>query len=328
MRSIALKKVLKFSLAAAISLTIILALKNSIFESAQIIALAKKEIIAYCLALLIVYRVINASGWTLIIRGLGGKMNLGQGINIWLLSESFRWLPGSIWGFFSRASQGEKAGLKKSKASLSIPVELILTILAWAFTALTSGMISINQQAPLLGMLAEYYNLISAYLLPSFLVAAFLIIISLVILKTKKDFFIKKLKPLQDALVLIKKDISKTSLIKVFLLYLTLCHFNGYCFYLCCSALGFEQVSISLAISTNANVFLIGFFSFFAPGGIGVREAGITFFLQPILGLESAMAVAIAWRTIQLIGEASCLIGCLIIRELQNLEIIKVGETC
>jgi hypothetical protein len=91
--------------------------------------------LAVGLALCALYRVLNAFGWSLVIRSLGGRLPALGSARIWLVSETLRWLPGSVWGLFSRAAQARRAGVPALAASLSLPLELLLTITAWGLTA-------------------------------------------------------------------------------------------------------------------------------------------------------------------------------------------------
>ena len=65
------------------------------------------------------YRVVNAYGWVLVLRSLGQPMRAAAGVRLWLVSETMRWLPGGVWGLFSRVAQARAAGIPAAAASLS-----------------------------------------------------------------------------------------------------------------------------------------------------------------------------------------------------------------
>jgi len=331
MRAKSIKKCVIALVGVAVGLTILDSFSELLSKTAEVVASARAEFLLASFITLLAYRVVNASGWAFVVRALGGQIRVARGVRIWLFSEAFRWLPGSVWGFFSRAYQGQKAGLNKSKAALSVPLELILTLLAWGFTSLTASLLSGQSTTwtnALAGVVLEYPLVLIVGSCITIAVASFLA-------RAKRNKFSKKLTELGAALRLVKQDVSILSLVKVFLLYVGLCFYNGFCFYLCCQALGFEGVSLTLAIAANANAFMIGFFAVFAPGGLGIREGSLAAMLTPFVGLEAGLACALVWRAIQLFVEILCLATCLLTnrvekaiderKELEKIEILKIN---
>jgi uncharacterized membrane protein YbhN (UPF0104 family) len=63
---------------------------------------------------------------------------------------------------------------------------------------------------------------------------------------------------------------------------------------------------ISAVIAANAVAWLVGFFALFAPGGLILREACLASLLAPWMTPGHAIAIALAWRLIQIIAEAGC----------------------
>jgi len=98
------------------------------------------------------------------------------------------------------------------------------------------------------------------------------------------------------------------ALVEVLILYSLLCLFNGFCFFLVCSSLGISSLTISQAVAANSQAFLIGLFTFVAPGGLGVREGSLAAILSISTSVEIALAAAILWRAVQLSVELVCLI--------------------
>ena len=101
-----------------------------------------------CLA----YRPLNAGVWTWILASLGHRVPYFRGMRVWLTSESLRWLPGSIWGFCSRVDGARTLGVPATIASISLPVELIVTIglgaswPSWAFFHRVSEAASLRRE--------------------------------------------------------------------------------------------------------------------------------------------------------------------------------------
>lgn len=48
---------------------------------------------------------------------------------------------------------------------------------------------------------------------------------------------------------------------------------------------------------------LAGFLAVFAPGGVGVREGVVVYFLNGSIGLESALAISLVWRVVMMAGD-------------------------
>ena len=69
------------------------------------------------------------------------------------------------------------------------------------------------------------------------------------------------------------------------------------------NAVSTEQVPLVAMIAATATAWIIGFFAFFSPGGILVREAALAALLLPWLPYEVGFALAILSRFAQLIAE-------------------------
>jgi glycosyltransferase 2 family protein len=65
----------------------------------------------------------------------------------------------------------------------------------------------------------------------------------------------------------------------------------------------------SAVIAANALAWLVGFFAIFAPGGLVVRETCLATLLAQWMLPEGAIAVALAWRLVQIVSEAACSVG-------------------
>ena len=64
-----------------------------------------------------------------------------------------------------------------------------------------------------------------------------------------------------------------------------------------------ESVDPSLAIASNAAGWLVGFFSFAVPGGVGVRELGSAALLATVMPWKEAAIAAFVWRLVQIVAE-------------------------
>ncbi len=219
----------KLSILVAIGI-ILHASKDMFSGSATYVASANRALLFLSLGSLLAYRLVNAAGWSFIVRALGGSIDLHFGIKTWLSSEALRWLPGSVWGFVSRAYQGQKAGLSKKKAAASLPIEVILTLLAWIFTAAWTSLLC-GQASFILELV--YSNFLE--FTGIFLVA---VILLCVMMKRSSGNLERKIISLKDGLLNLKQEISISSLVKILAFYTALCIFNGICFYITTQALG------------------------------------------------------------------------------------------
>ncbi|MBF0134296.1 MAG: flippase-like domain-containing protein [Magnetococcales bacterium] len=68
------------------------------------------------------------------------------------------------------------------------------------------------------------------------------------------------------------------------------------------------DISTSLALTTLAAVpaaMLSGLFFFFVPGGIGIREGVLVFFLQPVVGLQAAIMASMLFRILDTVRDVA-----------------------
>ena len=258
---------------------------------------------AICLA----YRVANACGWPLVLSALRRHMPMARGARLWLVSETMRWLPGSVWGFYSRVHQARKIGVPPATASMSVPLELILTIAAWTITAI-AGLGSS-------GVLTNWLSQFSA----SRLGAAAGIALGtfafglLLARRFPENRHAKKARGFAADLRAVFAERPRVSLLlATFALYLVLCVLNGLAFYALIRAFTPATPSPSVVVGINAVGWLVGFFAVCAPGGLGVREGGMTALLAPLVPMEIAIGSVLAWRLMQIAVEIACLAACFI----------------
>ncbi len=89
----------------------------------------------------------------------------------------------------------------------------------------------------------------------------------------------------------------------------------GAAFYCLIRGAGFDAPPV-VAAASFAGAYLVGYIAVFAPAGIGVREAALVSVLDPVLGLEASLAVALlqrVWITAAELVGAAC--GALVIRK-------------
>jgi uncharacterized membrane protein YbhN (UPF0104 family) len=252
-----------------------------------------------------VYRVVNALGWVLVLRSLGHPLRAVTGVRLWLVSETLRWLPGSVWSFFSRVTQAKAAGVPASTASLSLPLELMLTIVAWTVAACTG--IGLSGAARI--WLAR---------LPTTAIAATIVALGLIVGLT---FAVTKLVPaagISKKLGGFQASVRELSqlrprlslLLATTTFFAVLCFLNGAAFLAVLSAVCDAPPGFLATAGINAAGWLLGFFAFFAPAGLGVREGGMAVMLAPLISPDAAVVGVLLWRLVQIAVELACLVLC------------------
>ncbi len=258
-------------------------------------------------SLTIIYRICNAAGWGMILRALGHPLPLKTSVRLWLVAETMRWLPGSVWGFVSRVYQAQKAGVPAAAASVSMPLELAVTVVAWGLAALCGGasmgriaagwsipMSPLSAYAPGAGLLLSgIAGAVALWRFPGAKISRK----ALGFLGGLKRAFRARPRPLM--------------LLAALAWFAALCFLNGLTFYALLRAFDPPTMpSLEAAVGINAIGWLVGFFAVFSPGGLGVREGGMTALLAPLVPLPVAVGSVVLWRVVQIMAEVLCLGAC------------------
>lgn len=291
---------------ALVATAIVVAMAGALRENWPAVARTAGQLdprwLGVAFALCIAYRVANACGWPLVLGALRFHLPVVTGARIWLLSETMRWLPGSVWGFYSRVDQAKKAGVPATAAAMSLPLELLITVAAWTLTA-AAGLGGC-------GFSSDWHPRISGVRL---LVAASLALAGPTVLfllarRFPANRFAKKARVFAGDLRAAWSAGPRVSmLIWAFALYLLLCIVNGLAF--CALVRGFTHTppSMPALIGINAAGWLVGFFAIGSPGGLGARECGMTALLIPLASLDVAIGSVLTWRLLQIAAEVACL---------------------
>ena len=242
--------------------------------------------LAGILALTIVYRIANAHGWSIVLMALGEKIPAGKSLRIWITAEACRWLPGSVWSYGSRAVQVRQHGASTIAVGSSLVLELILTITAWAMTAgiglyaYRSEFAEFLQKMPVATIANVLFCLMTG-------VAAILYGSRRISRKIAS-----KLQKLHDRLkLLVALNADRRLTTTAGLYYLAMCLFNGL---ICCFVVNTiapdANVPVLAVVGINATAWLVGFFTFLAPGGLVVREGTLAAMLAIWMLADQALA--------------------------------------
>lgn len=250
--------------------------------------------------LAILYRITNPFAWNLVIRGLGHKVSVENSTRIWLLAESRRWLPGGIWGYTSRAIAAKEIGLNKTTASTSMAIELLVTIVAAACVSMIGVTIHYKELQSTVSELTKTSSLNSG-LLPGILIVsiagAVVVLLLRNTLQQKIQNVIQKFKSLRGV------NLQTNWLVASVAYLILMAALNGTINSVLLNAVSSQNVPMIAMIAATATAWIIGFFAFFSPGGILVREAALAALLLPWLPYETGFALAILSRFAQLFAE-------------------------
>ena len=261
--------------------------------------------LASILTLTIIYRVANANGWSIVLKALGQNISSGNALRIWITSEACRWLPGSVWSYGSRAVQARNHGASTLAAGSSLVLELLLTIAAWTITA-GIGVYAFRSE------FADFLQTLPLQTIGYVTVAVVVTTVAVAFgsrrICRSITSKIKQLGARFQLLLTLKTDWRMAAAAGLY--YFAMCLFNGIVCSLVVNAMTPNaNVPVLAVIGINATAWLIGFFAFLAPGGLVVREGALAAMLAVWMPADQALAIAIAWRILQIGAEIACMLA-------------------
>jgi len=267
------------------------------------LATADRGLLIGAAAIAAIYLGLNASVWGLILRLVKPDVSRFRAAKLWIECEAMRWLPGGIWGYASRVVDAKRIGVAKGPAGFSLLVELVITVAAWATLGLLGGLLSPRLREAA-NIYLEKFQLppTSLFVLAGLGALAVAVVLGLDLLKLRT-----KLLRSSGELIAGLKQWPIT--LRAYLEYLILSVFYAFGFLLCLKAIGVDpSPSLLEAAGSYGLAWIVGFFAFGAPGGMGVREGFLYLVFQPLgIGAQVATA-AILWRAIQIIVELVLLV--------------------
>lgn len=258
--------------------------------------------------LAIVYRVVNAVGWNLVLASLGHRTPVLRSVRLWLVSESRRWLPGGVWGYASRAVAAARLNVPLGVATASMALELLVTLAA-AVTVGAFGLVFHYQE------MADAFRRIMRQ--QTFCVGEKALWgCVLVILLTGFLGCLLRKKLLNSAAGLIKKvsllgsvNIGWRKLLIALAYLIGMAFINGLVNQCLVAGLSHEvSVPLLAMVAATAIAWVLGLLAFFSPGGILVREGTLAALLLPWLPYRIGFTLAILSRITQLIAEVVCML--------------------
>ncbi len=231
------------------------------------------------LVICVVAGVFWAAVWRYMMVQTGSSIGWADGIRIYLVSNLAKYVPGSIWGYVSRAYLGRDCGVTLTRVGVSTIWEVGITVVAsLLLTAMSLPFAPVE-------LPNQVFLLVAA-------VAAISLILLLPPVFNRWIRWLGRWRPLAEASVFRWRDFG-LYLGAAFLTHVMV----GSAFFLFASAL--------VDLSPRAWWVLVGAWSFsataglvvlLAPYGLGVKEGVLTLFLRAFMALGAATLVALASR--------------------------------
>lgn len=232
----------------------------------------------------------SSLAWYVLVRRSGIAVSLRKAMYIWIVSNTGRYIPGSIWQYLGRVSLGEEAGIKRGQG--------VVSVLAETFFVLVAGVLVSLLTLPywnILGVTFGWWILLM--LSPLFLLYPSISfwVIRLMATVTRKNFrgFKNKLNFGNSVFVL-----------PWFILNFAL---NGIALFLLAESLGVDVGLKNLITFSGFYAFswIVGYFALFAPAGIGAREASLAYLLSFSMSPSLASVIALLDRFLVTVAEAA-----------------------
>ena len=223
---------------------------------------------------------VRAFVWRTIMAHFGRAIPYRECIRIFVLSELSRYVPGTVWQYFSRIYLAGAWGVPAAVALSSALMELLLMALA----AIPLVLWRINEVFPVMGAAQRV-------LLVTFPIAA-VVLLQPAVLNRLGRFLLPRLKMEYAPIELRFREIAGLWIV---CLGLWLAFGTGFVLFArSLTPIGFAN-GLQL-VSQYAASWLVGVITLFAPGGIGVREGILGFLLGKIVPLGTAFVIAVLSR--------------------------------
>jgi uncharacterized membrane protein YbhN (UPF0104 family) len=233
---------------------------------------------------------LGALGWWLILLSLQQEINWQSAARVHLNSNLAKYLPGYAWQLVGKAYLTKQMGVSTGAIGIGMALELLLLVLTgiWVMVVFIP--------VEMIGNWIELEANLFSDILPWMIVVLSLLLIGLPV---TISWFIKKNRKLSATL-----SVNPRILFAATLSILTGWILFGISFWcLGSSLMPFNFTDIKLFTFTLATSFLVGLAVLFVPGGIGIRESLMVFFLGPFMTGPIAVLVATISRIVLVLCE-------------------------
>ncbi len=216
--------------------------------------------------------------WKKILIILGNKTSFRQSMKIKLLADLGRYVPGKVWIVFGRLSLGKRYGISRKQSFTGFVIETGINVIA---AAIVSVLMLYSLQKSLF-----YYFL--------FLIPALLMLLHPRLFERLTNFGLNLLNKGR-----IKVKFRFRHLLLLLVYYILLWLVIGLAFLFLIKSIVPVTFSSYFGITAIfAASWVIGFLSIITPGGLGVREASLSFFLSFYINPALAIVIALVSRVL------------------------------
>lgn len=256
----------------------------------------------------VIYFFLRAYLWMLILGKNAKHFTFKENFFYWSMSELKRYVPGSIWGFASRATSFEKEDLTKKQILIFIAHEGILVCLSSLIFSLFYIYFFNNNQ------LLNYLLLVFCILFSAIFVFG-----SKFLSLYKKENIIKKIS------YLILPNNSYFENFKILLLGIfTFFIFGLGSYFSTVSLFYLDLKNILIVSSLFAFSYFVGYISIITPMGLGVREGVSTFGLSFFIANALSATASIFTRSITIISELISIAIIIFINKIKSSNLVKI----
>ncbi|WP_366923781.1 flippase-like domain-containing protein [Metallumcola ferriviriculae] len=286
MKNFIKNKVIKRTILYFFGVLILLFIGKSLYSNwAQIKGLAitmDYSLLILSLFLYIFYLFLDGIGWNFILHALNVKLRYRDSITIFYLSQMARYLPGGVINIFGRVYLAQKKNISKTHSGASIVLEMFMKV----FSAFVLSLF-------FLGHL--YREWLWGFLV--LLLVIFLVFFDLRLLNYLLNVFSNKF---GNKFVF---SLQRKTFLGILFYYISSWFIFGMAFKVFCNSLGIYGKSLVL-VSVFPASWIAGFLSPI-PGGIGVREGVLSYFLSFYFDKQLAYIMALLSRVWLIVGELS-----------------------
>jgi len=249
-------------------------------------------------AILLTTYPLSVLGWHRIVIYLGGSCSFGESARIWLYSNLARYLPGSLWHAAGRVVLCRDAGISPVTASLGVALEFAFLLLSHTLVVAATWpwwMYHVLPDLPwplsaviILGALALIHPRVLRWLM--------------------MQYAIRNTQTADSRQPAVDGQLRYHTTLYILAIYVAQALVIGLAFHFLVQAITpWPLRAMPFAVGAFALAWLIGFVSFFAPGGLGVREGVLVYLLAPVVTLPTAILIAVLARMWVMVGELLCI---------------------
>ena len=236
--------------------------------------------------------VMGALSWGVILRALGAAPAPWTAERQLLVSQIGKYIPGNIAQYLGRAAMTINSGVPAKTVGLALIIETAV-IIAGGFLSVAA---SIALFPDLMGNLSQAAPDQSRTMWLGASVAIFLILVIGLSLASSRSGYLRGLPKVGLGGLFLATFLSTVSFLLL-----------GISLHMVVGALSSAPVPISLSVVVFAAAWIAGLATPGAPGGLGVRESVLTIGLAPFVGGANALAAALLYRGVSVIGDVVAL---------------------